>query len=297
MRYLKPPLNFRDQAKRVISRGLIANLDELESFLSKVNYYRFTGYLYPFRDGGERFFPRTTFNQIRSIYNFDTELRWLTFSAIETIDISILRTMLVEKFTLVDGAFCYLEFGNFEKMSHSQYGSIIREIETNTSRSKEEFVAKYHDKYDEEHYLPFWMVAELSSFGMMSRIFQHSDHNVKVPISKRFNLHSSILSSWLHSLTNVRNICAHHARLWNRVLPVKPKMPPKKYLPEFFEPLRINNERYFVILTVIKYLLDYIEPDNTFIEQFQTLLSEHPEVPIEKMGIPENWEEYPIFGL
>lgn len=297
MRYLKPPLNFRDQAKRIISRGLIADIEELESFLSRVNYYRFTGYLYPFRNEGEEFYPGTTFEKIRIIYNFDTQLRWLTFSAIESIDISILRTLLVEKFTLVNGAFCYLEFSNFDKISHSQYSSIIREIETNTSRSKEEFVTNYHTKYYGEHYLPFWMVAELSSFGLMSKIFQHSDHNVKVPISKRFHLHSSILSSWLHSLANVRNMCAHHARLWNRVLPVKPQLPPKKYLPEFYSPEQISNYRYFVVLTIIKYLLDRIEPENTFIEQFQKLLSEHPEVPIEKMGIPKNWKEYPVFGL
>lgn len=229
MHYTKPPLNFRDQAKRVIGRGLIADIDELETFLSKVNYYRFTGYLYPFRDDGDSFKPGTTFDQVRSVYEFDTELRLLTFSSIEIIDVAILRTMLVEKFTMKYGSFCYSFENSFNRMSAFEHGRLLDEITANVDRSKEEFVSNYFSKYDEEKLLPFWMIAELSSFGLFSKIFQKVNNDVKVPIANHFNLHSRILASWLHTLTNVRNICAHHARLWNRVLPIRPEIPLQRY--------------------------------------------------------------------
>ena len=69
MQYTKPPLNFSQQAKLLMSRGLVADQSELEAFLRKVNYYRFTGYLYPFRLlGTDDYLPGTTFEQVKNIY-------------------------------------------------------------------------------------------------------------------------------------------------------------------------------------------------------------------------------------
>ena len=142
MKYTKPPRTFHEQAKLLISRGLSANVEKLEKFISKVNYYRFTGYLFPFRSvNSENYVANTTFDQIKNIYDFDTELRLLTLSAIEIIEIAILRTQMVERFTLACGAFCYSKHKNFNSaLTTQQHQEMMGRITGNLSRSKQEFV-------------------------------------------------------------------------------------------------------------------------------------------------------------
>ncbi len=297
MNYTKPALRFECQANLLINRGLIADLNELTEFLTKINYYRFTGYLYPYRSSNnDNYCPGTEFELVKNIYYFDKDLRLLTLSAIETIDIAILRTQMVEKFTLSYGPFCYTEFRNYNnKLTPDIYNGILNIIDDNLSRSKETFVNAYRAKYTDETYLPFWMVTEASSTGLLSRIFQYLPINIGIQIAKQYNLHSRILESWLHSLSNVRNICAHHSRLWNRTIPVKPEMPSRKYHPEFYTPSRINNNKYFVIISILKYLLDLIQPNNSIVQDFNNLLLKYPNVPIVKMGFPNNWQDYSLF--
>jgi len=296
-KYNKPPLNFIDQAKLLIQRGLIANESELSSFLSKVNYYRFTGYLYPFRQkNSDCFIKGTTFDSIHQIYLFDAKLRLFTFAAIEVIDIAILRTQMVEEFSIQKGPFCYTIHNNYKKgYQLRDHQKIMDRISENVARSREEFVINFQNKYKSEIHLPFWMIAELSTFGLLSKMFKNLPPSIQAPIAKKFKLHSRDLISWLHTLSTIRNICAHHSRLWNRALPVRPSIPIKKYHSEFYSPTIMNNQNYLVILAILKYLLDRIEPDNSLIIDFADLLEQFPEVPIFKMGFPPNWKKYPIF--
>jgi len=297
-KYTKQPLNFTDQAKLLIKRGLIAKENELSTFLFKVNYYRFTGYLYPFRQiNSEEFIDGTTFKKIRDIYYFDADLRLFSLAIIEIIDIAILRTQMVEIFSIQKGPFCYTKHMNYRKgYLQKDHRKMMSSICKYVSRSSEEFVENYRNKYSDEKYLPFWMIAELSTFGLLSKILENLPPSVQVPIAKNLKLHSRELISWMHSLSTIRNICAHHSRLWNRALPVRPSIPNKKYHPEFYSPLRMNNHNYFAILAIMKYLLDMIEPKNSLIEDFNELLNRYPAVPINKMGFPVNWKDYKIFS-
>jgi abortive infection bacteriophage resistance protein len=297
MRYTKPPLNFNQQAKLLIRRGLVADEENLETFLGRVNYYRFTGYLYPFRLGGtDNYLPGTTLDQIKEIYYFDTDLRLLTLSTIEVIDITLFRTQMVEKFSLSCGAFCYTDLQNFgPSLPVLKHQEMMTRIQQNIDRSAEEFVGLYRAKYTSEKFFPFWMIAEASTFGQLSLIFRYLPRSVQVPIAKQFNLHSQTLVSWLHTITTIRNICAHHSRLWNRILPVKPSLPSRKHHPEFYTPSRINNDSYFVVFAILKFLLDVISPKNSLRNDFIRLLSKYPGVPKNKMGFPINWQDYQIF--
>lgn len=297
MRYTKPPLNFKQQAELLISRGLMADEKEIESFLRRVNYYRFTGYLYPFRlEGSDIYQPGTTFKKVRNIYLFDKELRLLTFSAIEEIEISLLRTQMVEKFALANGAFCYIDRNNFHhSLSSNYHQSMLEKIQHNIDRSNEEFIGIYRSKYTSETQFPFWMAAEAITFGQLSIIFSYLPKNIQVPMAKQLNLHSRGLVSWLHTLTSIRNICAHHARLWNRVLPIKPTIPSIRYHPEFHTPEKIKNDSYFVILAILKYLMENLSPGNKLIADFSELVSRFPDVPLYRMGFPDNWQDYAIF--
>jgi abortive infection bacteriophage resistance protein len=297
-KYNKPPLNYDAQANLLIERGLLADREELSQFLSMVNYYRFSGYLYPFREkNNDNFLPGTAFENIKSIYYFDAKLRLLSFEAIEVIDVAILRTQMVNHFTLQKGPFCYTELSNFNSgLQAHKHLNVMSRINDSVDHSDEEFVKKYKIKYYSEKHLPFWMISELSSFGLMSLLFQYLPRSIQVPISNYYNLHSRDLISWLHTLSTIRNVCAHHSRLWNRALPVRPSIPSKKHHPEFFNPVKMNNRNFFIVLVIIDYLLNKIDPKESFINEFVNLYNQHQDVPLDKMGFPKNWESFHNFN-
>jgi len=296
MKYTKEPKSFDQQSDLLISRGLIADKNKLTEYLSQVNYYRLSGYLYPYRSGeGENYIPGTSLELINEIYEFDTDLRLLTLSAIEKIDVAILRTRMVERFTLQCGAFCYAHQENYgPKLSEEEFTNLLSSICDNVYKSKEDFVESYLSRYSSEQYLPFWMVAEACSLGQLSQVYRDVKFNVSAPIAKEIGLHSEILASWIHTLSVIRNICAHHSRLWNRNLRVKPLLPPEKHRPEFYVPRRTINKNYFVILTIIQYLIRNIYSKFSFVKGFKGLLKEYPNVSIKLMGFPDDWEEYKI---
>ncbi|MDK1030366.1 MAG: Abi family protein, partial [Anaerolineae bacterium] len=83
MRYNKPALSFDQQAELLIERGVEAEKPNLIEFLRQVNYYRVSGYLYPFKESAdsEGFIEGTILTEIKKRYYFDSELRLLILSA------------------------------------------------------------------------------------------------------------------------------------------------------------------------------------------------------------------------
>lgn len=299
MKYTKPPLSFEQQAQRLLDRGLIASDKEtLVRNLSAVNYYRLSAYWYPFKrigsvTGDEHFVPGTTFKMIWRRYTFDRQLRLLMMDAIEHVEVAILRTRMVEQFTLQHGPFGYCKPANFNtKLDHAR---LMREIENNVERSKEEFVQRFRGKYTSEPRLPLWMTAEVMTFGQLFTFFRYLHHTEKKRLARIFGLYPPVLESWLHSLLFTRNACAHHARLWNREIPIRPKLPNIHHRPEWHKPVKIDNRRVFPLLTILKYLLSYIAPHTDWDGRLLNLLHEYDEIPIRQMGFPENWQESPLW--
>jgi abortive infection bacteriophage resistance protein len=220
-------------------------------------------------------------------------LRLLVTDAIERVEAAILRTRMVEQFTIQHGPFGYCEPTNFSpKLEHER---LVSDIDEAVKRSKEEFVMRFQNKYTDERYLPLWIVAELMTFGQLFTFFRHLHREEKKQLADSFYLFSPVLESWLHTLNFTRNACAHHARLWNRKIPIQPKLPNKKHKPEWYQPVKINNQRVFAILTILNYLLTYITPQTNWKKRLFDLLLEYDEIPIEQMGFPDNWKESPLW--
>lgn len=92
----------------------------------------------------------------------------------------------------------------------------------------------------------------------------------------------------------VRNICAHHSRLWNKTFGITPMMPRRTTFPFVTLPTKGTQHVYFV-LCMIQYLLNIINPSNTFRNKINVLLEEYPNIDIVAMGFPENWKEQPLW--
>jgi abortive infection bacteriophage resistance protein len=298
MKYVKPSLSYEQQAELLISRGLQANQTDLISSLKSISYYRLSGYLYPFRDTTspeEKFKPQTSLAVVLDRYSFDRELRLLIFSAIERIEIGI-RTNLIHSFSLLYGPFGYIEASHFPQMrSHSEW---LENLKNEKKRSRETFLHHFENKYGDEHSMPpVWMIAEVISFGNLVHFYEGIETNLQQSIANEYKLPRKVLASWLLTLNTVRNICAHHARIWNRRLGVKPEIPRAKNYPDWHSPIEINNDRVFCILVMISYLLHIIAPNDDWSNELAMLLDKYPSVPIQSMGFPNNWTECPIWKI
>ena len=298
MKYKKPSLTFSQQAQLLLDRGLIVNdKDELIKYLKQVNYYRLSGYLYSFKSNDpktliETYKPGTTLEIIQNRYEFDRQLRLILMDAIDRIEITILRTLVVEKNACKFGPFGYVQKANYNpKITSSCHRKILSDILNDEKRSYEEFIKRYRSKYTSEKYLPLWMVVELMSFGQLFTFYQNQHLSVKKSVANEFKIFPPVLDSWLHTINYIRNACAHHVRLWNKPLPIKPKIPDKKHDINWYNPIKINNDRIFVVLCIISYLMNLISPESRWEKKIISLISENPEIPIKNMGFPTNWLE------
>ncbi|NCB00882.1 MAG: CAAX protease [Spirochaetia bacterium] len=296
MKYDKPVLTVEEQAKLLISRGLIATEQEIIEKLTYISYYRFSSYLYPFRECEKDVFKSgTTFEMVWQQYTFDRKLRLLVFNAIELIEIA-LRTRITNHFCLQYGSFAYLERNYFPKFSPEDFQTWTDEVCEEISKSKDYAVTHFEEKYGDSHDgPPLWIAAEFMTFGKIVTLCRKIDRDLMGMLAKDFHVVDAVFSSWLLTLNETRNVCAHHSRLWNRILKIKPKLPNKNKYSEWHTPIEITNNKMFSVLTIINYVLMQIAPEYSWRTRLNNLLVEYPSIPIERMGFPENWEQSPLW--
>ena len=289
MKYTKSALTYNQQADLLISRGLIADKSDLVEKLRAVNYYRLSGYWYPFQNIDDIFQPQTTLDQVWRRYTFDRQFRLLILDAIERVEISV-RTQVVYQLSHRYGPFGYVDSVTLPKLSAVEFPRLLENINREWMRSSEEFIQHFRSKYDGKR-PPLWMASEIMTFGTMLTMFKGLEQNLKQAIAADYHISDSVLQSWLVALNGTRNICAHHGRLWNRLLGYKPLIPKQRKHPQWHDPVEVTNDRMFSILTILKYMMNRIAPQSSWAERFKSLLAKYPEIPIVQMGFPENWAE------
>ncbi|MHB9070750.1 MAG: Abi family protein [Sedimentisphaerales bacterium] len=296
MRYTKPPLSFEKQAELLISRGLEADKDGLVAKLRVVNYYRLSGYWYPFRHPNtDTFKPNATIDKIWRRYTFDRQLRLLTMDAIERIEIAI-KTSIIYHHSHSYGAFGYTAPIYLPNLDDRHYSGFMDKIKEATLRSKEAFVEHFKKTYGDTHsLLPIWMAAEIMTFGMMLTMFRGIEMKLQQTIAREYNISDKVLLSWLVAINTIRNVCAHHGRLRDRVLDYTPMIPRANKYPEWHSPVGIPQDRIFGILTILKYMMNIIAPQSGWSGRFKDLLDKYQEIPIASMGMPDNWCQCPIW--
>lgn len=309
--YNKTPLSFQDQLALLESRGLtISDKIKALAYLQEISYYRLSAYFLPYQQVKDVFNPGTIFKQIIDTYTFDRELRLLVFDCIERIEVAI-RTQMIYNMAMhyqdshwQDNKSIFIS-PYYNKIGHlvdpfTDFQAIISKAKT--ARTPEVFIKHYTDNYHTPANPPAWMCLELLTIGELSHLYIGLKNNSdKKRIADFFDIHHTVFASWLHTLTYVRNICAHHSRLWNRALAIEPDKllkPIGKWINPPFE----NNKRMFYFICVLKYLLLRANPNNGLKDKLQSLFLKHPSVPIQYMGIPSdgkgnmlNWQNEPLW--
>jgi len=83
--------------------------------------------------------------------------------------------------------------------------------------SKYEHVQKYIDKHQDPKNPPFWNMIEVFTFGQVVKMYRYlADIQIQKDVAKQYNLDERKMWSWMKTLVDVRNICCHHNKLFDK---------------------------------------------------------------------------------
>jgi abortive infection bacteriophage resistance protein len=293
--YSKPALTYSQQISQLQSRGLvISNIPRAEHLLESISYYRMSGYWYPMLvDKSNHIFkPNSTFQSAFDIYCFDRKLRVLILRELEKIEVSI-RAKMIYILSHEYGAFWYQNSSLFR--NHINHSRILGSLQNEFERSDAEFIDAFSQKYSDS-LPPSWMMLEITSFGTLSFLFSNlKPGRTKRRIANHFGLNDRTFASWLHSIVYLRNVCAHHSRLWNRVMSIQPIIPLKSSK-VWLNDVSIENDRTYYMFSIILFLMQTINPNNTIVERFSELLLEYPNIDVKAMGFPDDWKKESLWN-
>jgi abortive infection bacteriophage resistance protein len=292
--YTKVALTYTQQLQQLKKRGLHIPDEEYFLHLLEVkSYYRLSGYWYPLLENKEEhiFKPGADFDTAYKIYCFDRELRHFVLAELEKIEIGI-RAKMIYILSHQFGPFWYEEHTLFR--NEEKHARLMEKLQVEYDRGDEEFILAFKNKYTNP-LPPSWILMEVTSFGSLSLIYSNlKPGKVKRDIAKEFGLADSVFSSWIHSIVYLRNVCAHHSRLWNRVMSIQPFIPRRTYSQWLIQNNVPNNTTYF-ILSMLVYLMNRIKYENDVVERFKNLLTKYPNIHPFAMGFPENWRNEPLW--
>ncbi|MGZ8183063.1 MAG: Abi family protein [Methylobacter sp.] len=322
--FTKPAIDVAQQIQLLKDRGLIIK-DEYRAalFLEAVSFFRLTPYMRPFQNYGDsqhHFKADVGFRQISQLYEFDRRLRLLVMDAIERAEVAT-RARISTHMGPSYGAHWYLEKHLFKNhYDHARLIDTINEKQQKDQlnyrkecaridnlkqaddthkaklkqrRAQESYARHYPLTYCQPAYMPGWAMFEELTLGDLSHLYKGLANDAdKKAIAKSLGISAPLFESWLHTLTTIRNICAHHGRLWNRELGIKPEKPKSTNLvwPQY---LKHDNPhtRIAVVLAILHHLMQQVSPNTRWHHRIIELFSEFKEIPLYAMGLKDNWQE------
>ena len=228
-RFNKPSLSFTQQIAHLEAAGMIvADHACAEEWLRHVSYYRLSGYWHVWKDrtspGATRFVAGADFDQACALYAFDRDLRRIVGDAIEHVEVA-LRGNWAYQLAHRGGPHAYLDAALYD--DRAKFHGLLGRLAGETGHSAETYIRHYRETYDDPPLPAVWMVAEMMSFGQLSRWYSLlANPALRSAIAAPFGLREELLVSTVKHLVDVRNICAHHGRLWNRGFRSPPRLPP-----------------------------------------------------------------------
>ncbi len=285
LNYKKPHLSFEKQIEKLKCKNLIIK-DERYAMqtLQKINYYRLSAYFLPFYDKNDVFKPNVCFEDIINLYEFDASLRGIFFKYLQIIEI-YLRTQIAYYHSEKFGAFGYLKKENFN-CENDEFDYLHEKINDEKNKSKEIFIKHFEKKYKTSD-LPIWAVVEILSFGNLSRFYKILQKDEQEKCISGFDINRVVFDNWLHALSSIRNICAHHSRLWNKTLGISFKVPRKD---KILNLEKCKSNKIFFAIYVIKYILLCIDDkDKDFECDIKNLFLRYKTIDKKSMGYLQNY--------
>lgn len=281
---LKKPTTYKQQIEILKQKGIIIDdEDKCMTFLSEVNYYRFSAYFLPFKNmKTNSYFAGITFHRVQRIYEFDEKIRNLIFGVIQNIEI-LLRVKLAYYHSHTYGADGYLTDSNFNnRHDHEQF---LKQINARIKENRLTPVVQHHNNNYNGKF-PIWVLIEFFSMGMISHFYTDMKTSDKKKFAREINDTNYLnLESWLRCLTDLRNKCAHYSRVYYWNFPAIPKFSTNNP----FVPDRRLFSQIYMLKNMYpdqrKWKANILTPLSSLLEEYESDIS------LTHIGFPVNWLE------
>jgi abortive infection bacteriophage resistance protein len=319
--YTKPFLPLPKQIALLQSRGMaVTDLAKATHYLEQIGYYRLSGYWYPLRQsqvipdgkGGvttrilDNFRTGSELGQVVDLYVFDKRLRLLMLDVLERIEVALRTDVTLQMGrrdrwahmspSLLDGKFVsQVPPGK----STTRYQDFQTRFTNMLQDSKEDFVKHFSATYHTP--LPIWAAVELWDFGMLSVFISGMQYSDVRAIAAKYNIpRPELLPTWVRTLGYVRNVCAHHSRLWNKPLTAQPKQPRRGEVPMLNHLVgdAYAAERFYSAAAIARNFQLAINPSSTWGKRFVDVVGQFPTAPgiaIGQAGFPAGWDSLPLW--
>jgi len=179
------------------------------------------------------------------------------------------------------------------------YQNTLEELQKETARSQEIFIKDHRHRYPNQN-ADAWKILEVASMSTLSKLYKCLQDQLpeKSIIANEMGLNSTaVLSSWLEAITYIRNIIAHHSRLWSRNMAKTPTFQLNNPSGEWFiNPLvPVQSKKVFLIISCMIYLCNEVTPGHQIKAKLLELFKTHPTTPIYKLGFLNNWNKEPLW--
>lgn len=286
--FAKPAEDPEQLLARFVSRGVsIPDRDRALLYIKRVGNFRLKGYWYHLQDKGtKKLRDPVTFNDIIDRYEFDRELRTLVFDELSHLEIAI-RTTISDLISLVHGPHWFDDPSVFRSayVHEKSSESILKDV----GKVRGPFVEAYERVYATPELPPSWGVFECVTFGTVSKTYESiNEGTLRKSISLVFGVEETpVFTSWLHSLSVLRNAACHHSRLIGAKRPFTPKDYKKG-------PIRFSDPHvFFAPATVMAFMLKKAGLASRWKTNLQGLFSRYPKVSPMELGFPANWATHP----
>ncbi len=286
MKYEKPPKTLDEQINLLEERGLIfGDKDEAKECLKNISYYHLSIYFKFYQKRDNTFFEDVSFEKVWKLYLFDKGLKLLLLNLLERIEKSFKCRMAYEISIDENNSHWFLDKSLFK--SEAEYEENVEKIflEELEKNKNEQCVNHYTNTYTIPPQPPIWTLIEILSFGQCVRMTKYLKRPNKNKIAKTYGVDEKFLLNWMQSLSFLRNLCAHHSRLWNRNFLLKIKKDHRDYSDCFVD---LENDRLYSYLVVLQIVLSKINPTSSWLEKLKRMI-ETFEIEISYMGFPEDW--------
>jgi abortive infection bacteriophage resistance protein len=276
-------------------------------YLQHIGYYRLSPYTIPFQRGGpdHLFRQSTVFDEVLDLYVFDRALRLLVMDALERVEVAVRAALTDHMATTYNDSHWYTDVGHFANTTqHARFLDGVR-------RTCDERLRGTPDAGEDslvhrsalEHYLttygspelpPSWLMVETLTIGQLTATCRNLGRRAdKTAVARSVGLTAPLLESWLQTYVRVRNICAHHGRLWNVGLGVYPKLPtsPAVSWPRGEQALpERSRKRLYPVLVSLQSVLDTVSPRSSWAKRLggQRVLEPAPGVSDARVQVPRH---------
>ena len=272
------------------ARGLnIPDEVAAKHFLYKNNYYRVSGYSLTLRTH-DVFAKSATFQNIIDIYNFDHELRHILLKYMEIIEVAV-KSIYSHEFTKVHGATGYLNANYFT--DPARHADILSNAEKQKIRRLPHEAYLKHFVEELKQDVPLWAYVDLLTISDISFLYAISEPDIKTAVANALGVMKQgeyLIGRFMHSMTIIRNLCAHGSRLYNRLFEQKPNLN-KKELALLRKDANgtVDNAHLFGFILIMRRLLS-AEDFRELKQEIIALTSKIPFVEMKYYGFPDNWQ-------